>query len=67
MSKYKDATDEWIRPIKNGWKLSCCDCHLVHTIDFRIVNGSIELRIMRDNRATGAKRKGVKKRMVIDE
>ena len=25
---------EWILPVMNGYKMRCCDCKLVHTIDF---------------------------------
>jgi len=26
---------EWIRPIRNGYKMACCDCGLVHRLDFK--------------------------------
>lgn len=38
MSKYATAEpDEWITPIRNGYKMACCDCGLVHNMDFRPV------------------------------
>lgn len=33
--KHKDG--EWITPVLKGYKLSCCDCGLVHNMEFRIV------------------------------
>ena len=32
---------EWVQPISRGYLLTCCDCGLVHSFDFRVVkNGS---------------------------
>ncbi len=40
--KYKDEEEgEWIQPIKEGYRMSCCDCGLVHTFDFRIEEGRV--------------------------
>jgi len=30
---------EWIQPVKRGYLMKCCDCGLVHKIDFRIIKG----------------------------
>jgi len=38
----------------------CCDCHLVHDLDFRIVDGEVEFRATRNNRATSAARRQLK-------
>lgn len=27
---------QWTRPIMRGYRLKCCDCGLVHKIDFRV-------------------------------
>lgn len=27
----------WVRPVDTGYKMECCDCCLVHTLDFRLV------------------------------
>lgn len=27
----------WIRPVMTGYHLSCCDCGLVHTINFQAI------------------------------
>jgi len=38
----------------------CCDCGLIHRLDFRIVDGKVEFRTRRDDRATAAARRGFK-------
>jgi len=35
----------------------CCDCGLVHVIDFRILNGHIQLRARRHERSTAVARR----------
>ncbi len=56
--RYPDVKDgEWVQPIRRGYKMRCCDCSLVHTIDFRIHKGKIQLRPRRDERATAACRR----------
>lgn len=61
--KYKVETgDEWIAPRK-GYRMACCDCGLVHSIDFEIGKNSKTgkmqpiFKVDRDNRATAAMRK----------
>lgn len=55
------AEGSWVRPVKRGYKMMCCDCGLVHKIDFAHIrwgNGrKILIRVWRDNRATAAARK----------
>jgi hypothetical protein len=59
---------EWTRPRKQDFREQCCDCGLIHRLDFRIVdarNGAparqrglrIEFRTRRDDRATAAVRR----------
>lgn len=44
---------QWVIPRKRGWKLACCDCGLVHTVDFTTTkHGAISARFRRDERAT---------------
>ena len=50
---------EWVQPIRKGYKMMCCDCGLVHTLDFRIVGDKrkfIHFRAFRDEEATDKKR-----------
>ena len=48
---------QWVQPIRRGYKLRCCDCGLVHRVEFRVVKHRIELRMWRDYRATAAVRR----------
>ncbi len=42
MTRYNKHADmgngwtDWIQPVMKGYKMSCCDCGLVHNLDFRI-------------------------------
>lgn len=52
-----DGKTPWQRPVTQGYRIACCDCGLVHTLDFRISEGQIEFRVSRDNRSTAAMRR----------
>lgn len=28
---------EWVRPVMKGYRMKCCDCGLVHRIEFRVI------------------------------
>lgn len=55
------APGEWVQPVRKGYGLACCDCGLVHKIDFRLVKYAggrkIQFRAFRDESATKALRK----------
>jgi hypothetical protein len=58
--KYVQGQDngEWFTPQRQGFRLRCCDCKLVHTVDFRVnMHGQIQMRMMRDVQATAASRR----------
>ncbi len=61
-SDYYHITDgEWIAVPRRGFKEQCCDCGLVHKLNFRInPNGDLEIQTTRDGRATSAVRRGFK-------
>lgn len=40
--KQKDGA--WVQPVMRGYLLGCCDCGLVHKLDFRIA-GVRKLRV----------------------
>lgn len=42
---------------KTGHRMACCDCGLVHRMNFYIVGKKIRFRAWRDNRATAARRR----------
>lgn len=48
---------EWLRPIRRGYRAACCDCGLVHRMDFRVNDGHAEFRAYRDDRLTKANRR----------
>jgi hypothetical protein len=39
---------EWIQPIEEGYRMICCDCGLVHLMNFRIHEGHIQFRAFRE-------------------
>ena len=49
---------EWTRPRMKDFREQCCDCGLIHRLDFRIVDGRVEFRTRRDDRAAAAARRG---------
>ena len=52
---------EWVRPVKRGYRMMCCDCGLVHTMDFRTTRWGrgrkVWFRVFRNNPATAAARR----------
>lgn len=57
---YLHAQDgEWIEVPMRGYKEQCCDCGLIHRMNFRLnARGKIEIQAFRDGPATGGARKG---------
>ena len=53
----RPESDEWVQPVPEGYKMACCDCGLVHQMDFRVADGRVQFRVRRDNRATAMKRR----------
>ena len=53
---------EWVQPVEKGYRMACCDCGLVHILDFRVVDGRAQFRAFRANRSTGQKRRWLKAR-----
>ena len=38
---------EWVQPVRRGYRMKCCDCGLVHRLDFKLVkygNGKSKIR-----------------------
>jgi hypothetical protein len=60
MSKYAHpAHNEWVQPVRKAYHMACCDCGLVHELDFRIERKHIQFRVRRHNRATGQIRRAM--------
>jgi len=39
MPKFKQINDgEWVWPKMRGYKMKCCDCGLVHVVDFIVID-----------------------------
>ena len=56
-----DGWTDWIRPLPD-YRLACCDCGLVHRFELRVdANGNPNFRASRDNRATGQRRRWMKR------
>jgi len=59
---------EWVTPVRRGYKMMCCDCRLVHTLNLRLVPSDhgagkmIQLSAERDARATANARRGKKEK-----
>jgi hypothetical protein len=58
MPRYAQVTDgEWVQPVRRGYKMICCDCGLVHTLNFRITRGRVQLQAFRNERSTALVRR----------
>ena len=69
--KYRKLKEnEWVNPVRMGYRTACCDCGLVHELDFRLVGPvtrrTIQFRVRRNNRATGQIRRHSRKIERID-
>ena len=54
---YQVSHGEWIIVPKRGYKEQCCDCGLIHQLNFKIDDkGRIHIQTFRDGRATGGAR-----------
>lgn len=53
----KNGWTGWIQPIRKGYKMACCDCGLVHNMDFRVSDGRVQFRASRNNRSTALVRR----------
>ena len=56
-----DGWTRWIEPVMDGYKLACCDCGLVHNMEFKVEsdgdNHKVLFRASRDARSTGQRRR----------
>lgn len=72
MARFKQETatngkwTDWIQPVRKGYKMACCDCSLVHNLDFRLVKRNksgahmIQFRASRNARSTALMRRHAK-------
>ncbi len=63
MKYTKPKVDEWIQPAPKGYRMACCDCGLVHSLDFRVIKYAggkrtkVQFRARRNNRSTAMMRR----------
>lgn len=57
--RYQQAHDgDWIEPVRRkGFRIRCCDCGLVHVVNFRVRRGKLQFQVFRDSKATAAARR----------
>lgn len=52
---------EWVQPVRRGYKMACCDCGLVHALNFRLAKRGernwIQFQAFRDEEETKKLRK----------
>lgn len=49
----EDGWSRWVQPITKGYRMQCCDCGLVHLVDFRVVAARAQFRMKRSSRLRG--------------
>lgn len=67
----KVKSNEWQMPVMDNYRMGCCDCGLVHNIDFKVIDENdhekeikgvrVIIRARRNNRSTAQIRKYLKK------
>ncbi len=64
MTIYTNPEDsDVIQPVMEGYRMACCDCGLVHELDFNVTDDMlVQFRAWRNERATAAKRREMRKR-----
>lgn len=45
MKKTQIYTKEWVKIPWKNYLLGCCDCRLVHKIDFRVIGQQLEMKV----------------------
>lgn len=56
----KVKAERWYSPRLRDYRLCCCGCGLVHSIDFRVRAGRPELKFALARRSTAAVRRAMK-------
>lgn len=60
--KYKQVYDtDIVKPVMKGYRMRCCDCGLIHVVDFYVIHHGrghkILFKARRHERATAASRR----------
>lgn len=60
---------KWIQPHRRIYRIACCDCSLVHDMQFALEKRGkrawIFFRVRRNQRATGAMRRGIERLVIM--
>jgi len=54
---------EWID--EQGGILLCCDCCLAHKVEYRLLEGKLQIKLTRDEKETAKERKKFAKRCIV--
>ncbi len=65
MSYEEPKAGQWVQPVYKGYKMACCDCGLVHVLDFRVYKGRVQFRAFRHARATAGMRSKGSNRLIV--
>ena len=58
----RNGWSRWVQPVRRGYLLACCDCGLVHRMNFRINGGRTQFRAQRAWSYTNRERKRMKRK-----
>lgn len=57
----KPIANEWVQPVRRGYRMMCCDCGLVHRLNFRVIRWGrgfkVLFQVFRHERATASARR----------
>jgi len=63
--KYELDAEDWFK-LKTGFRWACCDCSLIHDVEARKKkDGTVEIRILRNERATQSMRRHHRKKIIV--
>lgn len=57
-----DGWSRWVQPVRRNYIFACCDCSLVHHMDFRITKGRVQFRAKRAPGYTKRERARIKRK-----
>lgn len=56
--RYPNVTDgQWVQPVERGYHMACCDCGLVHRMNFRVIGIRKKRAVFQAFRAVGETKK----------
>lgn len=52
----------WEDVLMKNFRSACCDCGLIHRVNYRRKDGVLQVQVYRDERATAQIRRGMRRR-----